>query len=77
MKDYTIYSNRLILLQKLEETVRDGEKFLHQYEKLWEEYLEIGDCISLNIIAARIETNKEVTATVKKAIRDIKLELSN
>lgn len=77
MKDYTIYPNRLILLQKLEETLYSGEKILKKYEELWEEYLEIGDCISLNIIAARMETNKEVTAAVKKVIRDIKLELSN
>ena len=77
MKDYTTYPNRLIILQKLEETLYSGEKILKKYEELWEEYLEMGDCISLNIIAARMETNKEVTATVKKAIREIKLELSN
>lgn len=69
--------NRLRTLKKLEETLNRGEKLLHQYEKLWEEHLEIGDCMSLNIIAAKMETNKEVTAAVKKLIREIKLELSN
>jgi t-SNARE complex subunit (syntaxin) len=77
MKDYTTYPNRLRTLQKLEETLQRGEKLLHQYKELWEEHLEIGDCISLNVIAAKMETNKEVTAAIKKIIRDIKLELSN
>jgi hypothetical protein len=77
MKDYTTYPNRLRTLQKLEETLRSGEKILHQYEELWEDHLEIGDCISLNVISAKMETNKEVTAAIKKLIKNIKLELSN
>jgi hypothetical protein len=77
MKDYTTYPNRLRTLQKLEETLRGGEKLLHKYEELWEEHLEIGDCISLNIIAAKIETNKELTIAIKELIQNIKFELSN
>jgi hypothetical protein len=77
MKDYTTYPNRLRTLQKLEETLQNGEKIYKQYEELWEEHLEIGDCMSLNIIASKMETNKEVTTSIKKLVHRIKLELSN